>query len=69
MHKGKGDYTPYEQKGGEYDETQNPEKRKLMKMRLAPKTAEAIEGWEDKIEEMKADIKEQLVLSNQEQGI
>jgi hypothetical protein len=67
--KGKGDYPPQDQKWGEKDESQNPERRKLGRMRQALKNAEAIDGWEDKIEDMKADIKEQLVLSNQEQGI
>eukprot|EP00972_Heterocapsa_arctica_P115184 16446456-Heterocapsa_arctica.AAC.1 len=33
------------------------------------KAAEAIQGWEDKVEELKAEIKEQQKLSNQEQMI
>jgi hypothetical protein len=69
--KGKGKYNPYpyEQTGGENYDTENPEKEKLKKMRQALKIAEGIEGWEDKIEELKAEVKEQLILSNQEQGI
>eukprot|EP00972_Heterocapsa_arctica_P094317 13908416-Heterocapsa_arctica.AAC.1 len=31
------------------------------------KAAEAIPGWEDKVEELRMEIKEQLKLSNQEQ--
>eukprot|EP00972_Heterocapsa_arctica_P048289 7121371-Heterocapsa_arctica.AAC.1 len=33
------------------------------------KAAEAIPGWEDKVEELRVEIKEQLKLSNQEQQI
>eukprot|EP00972_Heterocapsa_arctica_P009458 1392146-Heterocapsa_arctica.AAC.1 len=33
------------------------------------KNAEAIEGWDDKVEEFKAEIKEHMKLSNQEQNI
>eukprot|EP00972_Heterocapsa_arctica_P024662 3637826-Heterocapsa_arctica.AAC.1 len=33
------------------------------------KNAEAMPGWEDKTEEMRVEIKEQMILSNVEQGI
>jgi hypothetical protein len=69
--KGKGNYNQYqyEQKGGESYETESPEREKLKKMKQALKIAEGIDGWEDKVESLKADIKEQQNLSNQEQGI
>eukprot|EP00972_Heterocapsa_arctica_P036370 5353508-Heterocapsa_arctica.AAC.1 len=38
-------------------------------MRIAVKAFENIPGWEDKVEELKAEIKEQQKLSNQEQMI
>eukprot|EP00972_Heterocapsa_arctica_P103503 15253109-Heterocapsa_arctica.AAC.1 len=48
---------------------QSVERKKLGMMRTMLKAAEGIAGWEDKVEELKAEIKEQLKLSNQEQQI
>jgi hypothetical protein len=69
--KGKGNYNPYhyEQKGGETYETESPQKEKLKKMKQALKSLQGIEGLEERVESLKADIKEQQILVNQEQGI
>eukprot|EP00972_Heterocapsa_arctica_P076687 11311985-Heterocapsa_arctica.AAC.1 len=64
----KGNNGQSEQKGkGTYGES--TEIKKLGQMRTTLKAAEAIQGWEDKVEELKADIKEQKKLSNQEHMI
>eukprot|EP00972_Heterocapsa_arctica_P086810 12796612-Heterocapsa_arctica.AAC.1 len=68
--KGKGDYPYQDQDWKEHKEdTENPARKKLGKMRQALRNVAGIEGWEDRVEEIKAEIKDQLKLSNQEQGI
>eukprot|EP00972_Heterocapsa_arctica_P052977 7800265-Heterocapsa_arctica.AAC.1 len=76
----KGDYPPYQAKGDYPPQGQSAqqatekgkestERKKLGLMRSMLKAAEAIEGWEDKVEDLKAEIKEQMQLSNQEQNV
>eukprot|EP00972_Heterocapsa_arctica_P061023 8999261-Heterocapsa_arctica.AAC.1 len=78
--KSKGDYLPYNGKGdyppqgqsaqqGKEQVKESTERKKLGMMRSMLKAAEAIDGWEDKVEELKAEIKEQLKFSNQEQHV
>ena len=56
------------QKGTEKGK-ESTERKKLGTMRSMLKSAQKIEGWEDKVEELKAEIKEQMKFSNQAQNV
>jgi hypothetical protein len=76
-HQGKGDYPSYQGKGDyppqggwkQQSEKPSSERQKLGKLRQMLKTAETMDGWEDKVLEIREEIKEQLILSNAEQGV
>jgi hypothetical protein len=67
--KGKGNYQLQMLKGVESYEAESPEKDKLKRMKQALKSLTGIEGLEDSVESLKADIKVQQTLVNTEQGI
>jgi hypothetical protein len=75
--KGKGDHPPHQGKGdhppqGKWrQEAEKPstQRQKLGMLRQMLKSAEKMPGWEDKATVIREEIKEQLVLSNVEQGI
>eukprot|EP00972_Heterocapsa_arctica_P022060 3243734-Heterocapsa_arctica.AAC.1 len=69
-YQGRGDYPPpsVQKDRANNGKASGEESNKLGQMRTMLKAAEAIPGWEDKVEELRLKIKEQLKLSNQEQS-
>jgi hypothetical protein len=75
--KGKGDYPSYQGKGDhppqgnwrQQAEKPSTQRQKLGMLRQMLKSAEKMDGWEDKAMVIREEIKEQLVLSNAEQGV
>jgi hypothetical protein len=75
--RGKGDYPAYQGKGDHppqekwKQDSEKPatQRQKLAMLRQMLKNAENMPGWEEKATVIREEIKEQLVLSNVEQGI